>query len=231
MPELRPERIFVVIPAFNEGRVIREVVNSVLAHGYSVVVVDDCSRDDTSAVLRGSAVRSLRHPVNLGQGAALQTGIAFALGCQAEYIVTFDADGQHQAGEIRPMIDRLRQFGGDVLLGSRFLPGQAPIAMPVSRRLLLKAATAFTRLTTGLSLTDTHNGFRAFTAQAAGQLTITQNRMAHASQILSEIARLKLRYEEFPVTIQYTDYSLAKGQRAGNAFNILWESVTGRLFQ
>lgn len=231
MSTIEPSSIWVVIPAFNEASVIADVVRSVTKYGYQVVVVDDCSRDDTFGALAGTLAHRLRHPINLGQGASLQTGLTYALGQGAKFLVSFDADGQHQAQEIEALVRTLVEHNVDAALGSRFLSPSGSATMPEGRRTLLKTATAFTRLTTGLKLTDTHNGFRAFTRDAAQKLDITQNRMAHASQILSQIASLKLRYREVPVTIAYTEYSLAKGQRATNAFNILWESLMGRLFQ
>ncbi len=118
----------------------------------------------------------------------------------------------------------------DVTLGSRFL-GEPCSTMPPLRAMMLKMATIFTRVSTGLPLTDTHNGLRAFNRRAAKLLRITQNRMSHASQILDQIARLGLRFKEVPVKIVYTDYSLAKGQKMSNSINIIWESFSDRLFR
>jgi hypothetical protein len=101
--------------------------------------------------------------------------------------------------------------------------------IPLKKYVLLKIAVLFTRLTTGLPLTDTHNGFRAMTVSAANRIEITQNRMAHASQILRSIAALRIPFKEVPVTIRYTEYSMRKGQRLSNAINILWESVAEKI--
>src|SRR6202035_3272915 len=133
----------------------------------------------------------------------------------AEYIVTFDADGQHRAGDIDALIAALQTHDADFALGSRFRGGS--VAMPLSRRLLLRAATWFTRATTGLQVTDTHNGLRAMTRRGASAIRLRQNRMAHASEFLSQIGASGLRYVERPVTIEYTAYSLAKGQRMRDA--------------
>lgn len=212
-------RVHVVIAAFNEAQVVAAVVREALAHADAVVVVDDASADDTAraALLPGADV--LRHPVNLGQGAALQTGIAHALRSGATHIVTLDADGQHDPAEIERMLAALQDSGAEVALGSRFL-GRA-VDMPAGRRRLLRLAVAFTRLSTGLKVSDSHNGFRVFTAEAARRIRIRQNRMAHASEILEEIARQRLAYVEVPVTIRYTAYSRAKGQSGFNSLNIL----------
>ncbi|HLH91554.1 MAG TPA: glycosyltransferase family 2 protein [Xanthobacteraceae bacterium] len=218
--------VWVVIAAFNEARVIADVVAGVARLGYQVVVVDDGSTDET--VQRAAPwAHTVRHPVNLGQGAALQTGIDFALQQGAEVIVTFDADGQHRAADIEPLVAALREQAADFALGSRFL-GRA-IAISTSRRLLLRAATLFTQLTTGLRLTDTHNGLRAMTRLGATRIRLRQNRMAHASEILAQIAASRLPYVEVPVRIEYTAYSVAKGQRLGDAFTILLDLFARRL--
>jgi glycosyltransferase involved in cell wall biosynthesis len=169
----------------------------------------------------------VRHPINLGQGAGLQTGIEFALREGADVIVTFDADGQHRASDITVLIDSLARRGADFALGSRFLG--ASQNQPLQRRLLLKAATFFTRLTTGLRVTDTHNGLRAMTRRGGSSIKLCQNRMAHASEILHQIAASRLNYVEVPVTIEYSAYSLAKGQTLGDAFMILTDLFAGRL--
>jgi glycosyltransferase involved in cell wall biosynthesis len=169
----------------------------------------------------------LRHVVNLGQGAALATGIQYALGQGAQVLVTFDADGQHDPADIRKLVEPVIAGEADVALGSRFLAGA--LGVPRRRRMLLKIAILFTGLTDHIWLSDAHNGLRALSASAARQIRITQNRMAHASEIVSEIARLKLRYVEVPVQVRYTDYSQHKGQRATDALNIMIELLEERL--
>ena len=219
--------IWVVIAAYNEAAVIAHVVSELVERRFPVVVVDDGSHDDTGRKTRAAGAQVVTHPVNLGQGAALQTGIEFALLHGADYIVTFDADGQHRASDIEALVESLQTRHVDFALGSRFL-GQAT-AMPLARRLLLKAATSFTRLTTGLKLTDTHNGLRAMTRRGASRIALRQNRMAHASELLDQIARSTLGYVEVPVTIEYSAYSLAKGQKLSDALRILVDLSAQRL--
>ena len=166
---------------------------------------------------------------NLGQGAALQTGIDYALAQTAEVIVTFDADGQHRVSDISRLAEALFDEQADYALGSRFL-GQAPNLRPL-RKALLRAATSFTRLTTGLQVTDTHNGLRAMTRRGAAAIRLRQNRMAHASEWLSQIAGSGLRYVERPVIVEYTAYSLAKGQTIGDAVLILLDLFARRLYR
>ena len=220
--------IWVVIPAYNEAKILGSVLRELLDcnSSYNVVVVDDGSSDETATVAGKLPVHVLVHPVNLGQGAALATGIEYALKEGAEVVVTFDADGQMSPQDIGRLVNELQEGGVDVALGSRFLTS-APIEMPRIKRIGLKLATVLTKLTTGLKVTDTHNGIRAFKAEALRKITITQNRMAHASEMLSELARNKLVYREVPVTIRYTQYSKAKGQSIFNSINILFELFTG----
>lgn len=218
---------WVVIAAYNEGQVIGDVVAGLKAEWPNVVVVDDGSADATAHEAEAAGAFVIQHPVNLGQGAALATGLQYCVEIGAEYIVNFDADGQHHVEDIQVLVDKASQPDVDIVIGSRFL-GETR-AMPRRRKLLLKAAVLFTRITTGLKVTDAHNGLRCFTLEAAKKIKITQNRMAHASEILEEIARHKLCVAEVPVTITYTEYSLAKGQRLSNSINILLELFLGRL--
>ena len=219
--------VWVVVAAYNEAPAIGRVVADLIRHRYAVVVVDDGSVDDTGRRARAAGAKVITHPVNLGQGAALQTGIQFAVRKGADFIVTFDADGQHRASDIETLLESLKQHCVDFALGSRFL-GHAP-AMPLARRALLKAATWFTRLATGLRLTDTHNGLRAMTRRGASRIMLRQNRMAHASELLHQIARSSLGYVEVPVTIEYSAYSLAKGQGLSDSLRILVDLSAQRL--
>ena len=148
----------VVIPAFNEADTIEFVVLKIVELGINVVVVDDFSTDKTVEKANSAGAFVLKHPINLGQGAALQTGIEFALRNNAEYICTFDADAQHSSDEILTMYQTLKESKVEVALGSRFLKQNQKI--PLSKLWILKAAIIFTKLSSGISVTDTHNGFR-----------------------------------------------------------------------
>lgn len=222
-----PHVIIVVIAAFNEADVIGPVVRDIRQSYPNVVVVDDGSSDGTAACALASGAVILRHPVNLGQGAALQTGITYALARGGEFVVTFDADGQHACADIARMVRALIENDAEVALGSRFL-GKA-VGISTARRILLRLAVLFTRLTTGLKVTDTHNGLRVFTRAAARKVKITQNRMAHASELLDQVARHKMSYVEVAVTISYTNHSRAKGQTILGAADIVGDLVLGKL--
>lgn len=224
---MNSSNIQIVIAAYNEGEVIADTVRKVLSNFEIVVVVDDCSLDETAGNALAAGAHVLRHPLNLGQGAALQTGIEYALKNGAEYIVTFDADGQHDPEEIMPMLSALQASGAEIAMGSRFL-GKT-VNMSLQRRLLLLCALAFTRITVRIKITDVHNGFRILTRGFCKSFEFRQNRMAHASEILSHISKHNVNYIECPVTIAYTEYSLLKGQRSVNALRILLELFVGKL--
>jgi glycosyltransferase involved in cell wall biosynthesis len=218
--------VYFIIPAYNEGDCVAEVVRRVKAQYPHVVVVDDGSADRTSQAAAEAGAVVLRHIINRGQGAALKTGIDFALLCGAEVLVTFDSDGQHQLEDVPALIAPVCEGRCDVALGSRFLHPETRV--PGMRRLTLKLGVIFTRLVSRIKITDTHNGLRALSRKAAEQIQIHQDRMAHASEILDEISRLKLRFVEVPTRIVYTEYSQRKGQRSSAAFRIVWDFLVGR---
>jgi len=227
LPAPPPDDLWIVVAAYNEEPRLGVTLAGLRMRGYrNVVVVDDGSRDRTARVALESGAWSLRHLLNLGQGAALQTGISFALGRGASTIVTFDADNQHDPDEIPNVIAPVRDGSADVALGSRFL-GRAE-NIPLTRKLVLKGGVVFTRLFSGIRVTDTHNGFRAFSADAARKIRITQNRMAHASEILDQVQTLGLRFVEVPVTVRYSAETMAKGQSSWNAVKIVAQLVLGR---
>jgi polyprenyl-phospho-N-acetylgalactosaminyl synthase len=227
LPEAVRARLFVVIAAYNEAKVIGHVVSELRAVYPNVIVTDDGSADDTSGEAHAAGAIVLRHVLNRGQGAALQTGIAYALRAGAELIVTFDADGQHRVQDIAELVKPILAGEAEICLGSRFL-GDSD-AVPAGRRLLLAGAILFTRVTSGMRLSDAHNGLRAFSRRAAERIDIQLDRMAHASEIIDQIRASGLPYREIPVRIHYTDYSMAKGQRSGAALRVAWDYMIGRL--
>lgn len=214
-----------VIPVYNEGKVVKDVIESVREHYSEVVAVNDCSTDDSAAQIQAGGAYLVNHPINMGQGAALQTGIEFVRTLPGiRYVVTFDADGQHRLEDVATMLEVIEREGKDMVLGSRFL-GTEAVGMSRSKRSVLKAAIAFSNATSGVKLTDTHNGLRVFTKRVADEINISMPDMAHASEILEIIRRNKYTYCEVPVQIIYTDYSRAKGQQAINAVNIAFDTL------
>jgi len=216
--KVKQDKVFIVIAAYNEGKSIIKVISKLRSNGYhNIVVVDDGSRDNTYELAKKTGVIVLKHFINRGQGAALKTGIDFSVEKGADYIVTFDADGQHQAEEIKDLLVAVKKPGIEAALGSRFLKSTN---IPFSRKFVLKAGILVTWIFYGLRLTDSHNGFRALSRYAAKKIDITSDRMEHASQIVEEINKKHIPFVEVPVTITYSDYSLSKGQSALNSINI-----------
>jgi glycosyltransferase involved in cell wall biosynthesis len=218
---------FVVVPAYNEAACIEGVLRELVVAYPNVVVVDDGSTDDSYAIARAVVAYTLRHLINRGQGAALQTGIEFALRRGAKYIVTFDADGQHCVQDIAALLHPISCGACEITLGSRFL-GEAA-RMPAGRRLLLRLAVLFTRLVNRVPLSDAHNGLRAFSRRAAEQINISMDRMAHASEIIDMIRNSRLPFREIPVKVRYTDHSLAKERSLWDAVRIAFHYLVGRV--
>jgi glycosyltransferase involved in cell wall biosynthesis len=221
--------IFVIIPCYNEAVVIRNTVSAVLEKGFSVVVVDDCSKDNSKKELANLPVYYLRHRVNLGQGAALQTGIRFAIKKGGEYFVTFDADGQHDSNDIDDMIKLIEFSKTDIVFGSRFLPG-SKTNVSGSRSFVLNVARYVNYLVSGILLSDAYNGLRLFNRKAAGVLKLTENKMAHATQIQMLVAKNKLTYSEYPNSIHYNEYSKGKGLKNLDGIKIFFEIFLHKIF-
>jgi polyprenyl-phospho-N-acetylgalactosaminyl synthase len=223
--------VFVVIPAYNEARALRQTVAPLVAEGYSIVVVDDGSGDRPAECLAGLPVVVLRHAVNLGQGAALQTGMDYAYRRGAAAVVHFDADGQHSSDEIPSLLAPIRSGVADVALGSRFLRSSDSSRVPVGRRIMLRVGVIVSATFTGLWLSDTHNGFRALSRRTLEHIQLRENRFAHASEILDQIRRKRIPYVEVPTTVNYTEYSRTKGQSSWNSVNILIDLLLDKLFR
>ncbi|KYK25939.1 hypothetical protein AYK26_01525 [Euryarchaeota archaeon SM23-78] len=224
----RNKKIFFVIPAYNEEKSIGRVIKELKRAGYKfIVVIDDGSKDNTYKEANKKKVFVLRHIINRGQGAALRTGIEFALKKGAEYIVTFDSDGQHRVEDLPSMLKPVVSGKVDVTLGSRFL---RKTKMPFGRRFLLKGSVLVQWFFYGVKLSDAHNGFRVMNRGAAKKIRIESDRMEHASEIVEEIAKKKIKYKEVPVTIRYTGYSMRKGEGSFfGALKILFKMVMRRL--
>lgn len=215
-------RTWVVVPVHNEATVIGSVVEEIRLVFPNVVCVDDGSTDYSAARAREAGAVVLRHPINLGQGASLQTGFDYALRDPLmTEVVTFDADGQHLVTDAAGMVAQLRTDDLNVIIGSRFLDDRTQVAG--LKKVVLKLAARWSRWTTGLALTDAHNGLRVIDRSTLEKIRLRQNRMAHASELIDQIGEQKVRWAEYPTHIMYTDYSKSKGQSLLNSINILVE--------
>jgi polyprenyl-phospho-N-acetylgalactosaminyl synthase len=217
----------VVMPVYNEASVVRGVIAELVDLGLTVIAVDDGSSDGSAAEIDAAGALRVTHPINLGQGGALQTGFEAALRfTDARYIATFDADGQHQAKDLLGMIELIKT-GYDVILGSRFLDGKTEMSW--LRRTILKLATKVFNRGSEVRLTDAHNGLRLVTRNVAAQIDLAHIGMAHASELEQVLTRSHLKVTEYPVHILYTEYSRSKGQPLLNSVNILADIVSHRI--
>ena len=223
------KRAFAVIPCYNEGEVLRETLEKLIALDVcGIIVVDDGSDTPVYPRIQDLPVHCLRHCINLGQGASLQTGMEYAKRLGAEAVVHFDADGQHRPEDVPRFLEALQEC--DIVLGSRFLRNEDKTAVPFGKRILLRVARIVNFIFTGLWLSDAHNGFRALGIKALDCIDLTENRMAHATEIMSQIRKGRLVVKELPVNIDYTAYSKAKGQRWYNSLNILFDLIISKIF-
>ncbi len=226
--------IFVIVPAYNEeksiGRVLRGFFETQFKDeslkNMKVVVVDDGSVDNTVQIASQAGATVLRHEINRGQGAALQTGNQYALEQGASIVVHFDADGQFNPVDIESGLMTMKNKGVDVVLGSRFLDNRSK--MPWSKKYLLLPISRFVnRLLTGLKLTDAHNGFRILSRKALQKINISQDRMAHNSEIVKQIKQHNLLFAEHPVEVVYTEY----GQGVGGGLKILQDLLAAKFLR
>lgn len=222
------EDVVILIPTYNEGSVVKGTIEDIPKSLSKIVCVNDGSQDDTKDQILQTRAHLISHAVNLGQGAALQTAIEYALlDEKSKYFVTYDSDGQHNIKDVMKMVKVIKSKDLDIVLGSRFLGTVVNVSF--LKRIVLKIAVKFTNMSTGIKLTDTHNGLRVFNRRTAEKLKLQMPDFAHASEIIQRIAEENLKYQEVPVTITYTDYSRSKGQSMINAINIIFDVVLGKV--
>jgi glycosyltransferase involved in cell wall biosynthesis len=217
--------VYVIVPSYNEDITVLETTLQGLLTAdrhYRIIVIDDGSEKDVRPQLSHLPITILRHKINLGKGAALQTARSYLLKKGTDLIaVHFDADGQHDVNSIPLLLEPILSGKLDVVLGSRFMPGAVTEYMPGFRKKVLQAGRFINGLITGMWLSDAHNGLRAFNLKAVDKIELTQSRFAYATEMISLIKKHKLKYGEVPVNIKYTEYSIRKGQRSINSINIL----------
>lgn len=218
-------KIYIIIPAYNEENSISGVIKDLKKHNYhNIIIVDDGSTDNTLKITRQAGAIVVRHPINLGQGAALRTGMDLALELGADIIVTFDADEQHMAKDINKLIKPVISKEVDIALGSRFIDNSSNT--PWLKKVLLKIGIILIFFMYGIMLTDTHNGLKAMSRLAAQKISIESRGMEHASEIIGKIKVNRIKFKEIPVTIKYSKYSIKKGQRISNSLNIFIKMLT-----
>lgn len=217
--------VAIIIPAYNEAKVLKNTLKDVKATlaassiAPTLIVINDGSTDQTQSIAEKYADVVLTHRVNRGLGAALSTGIEYVKRSDKfQHLVTFDSDGQHNSNDIIKAVKSLTG-GFDVVIGSRFL--HAKQQFPKMRKVVLKLSNFITYLFFQVWTTDSQSGFRALDAKAFHAITLHANRMEVSSEFFAEIKKHHLKFTEIPITVKYTDYSLAKGQSNLNSMRVL----------
>jgi glycosyltransferase involved in cell wall biosynthesis len=220
--------VWVLVPVYNEAPALADVLRDLHQVFPNVLCIDDGSADGSDLVARAHGAVVLRHSINLGQGAALQTGFDFVRSlADVAHVITFDADGQHSVSDALAMLQVAREADLDVVLGSR--TKGSVVDQPRSRSLLLKAGLRYSRWSSGLDLTDTHNGLRVLSRRAFETIQLKQRRMAYASELERLVSAHALTWREHPISVRYSAYSMSKGQSNLNAFNVVYDLFAARL--
>jgi len=203
----------IVIPAYNEESTVAQVVRDAVRVADVVVVVDDGSRDRTSALAAEAGAIVVRHAVNRGLGGALGTGLAAAVKLGADAVVTMDADGQHRAADAARVFARLAEGNVDFVIGSRMLPSEEGAGkMPIHRVLFNGVGNVLTYLLFGVWVPDSQSGLRGLSRGAAEVIDLRTNGMEVSSEFIKELRERRWRMAEISIPAIYTEYSLSKGQ-------------------
>jgi len=222
--------VYVVIPAKNEALRIEKVLKKLKSQKLkNVIVVDDASTDNTIAISRLYTHHIVKHRINLGAGGATRTGIEFALLQGAEIIVTIDADDQHDAAEIKGMVNMLRGENYDLVVGSRFI--EEPEGVPVQRIIYNRVGNIISSIVTGIKVTDSQSGFRAMTAEFAMKNPIEWNGFEFCIEMLKKAAQGEYSVGEIPITVKYTPDTLKKGQSIWMGFRMLARMLMGSVYK
>ena len=212
--------IYIVIPAKDEGTRIGLVLQKIKQEGYpNVIVVNDGSTDNTVEIASSYNAIVLSHLVNLGPGAATQTGMDYAIKRGAKIVVTLDADNQHCPTDIKRLVAEMEQKKVDVVIGSRFINYSNKI--PPVRIILNKLGNYITAFFTGLLVTDSQSGFKALSTDFLEKSRISLSGFEFCTEIISMIKREKMTYSEIPIKVLYTKESMEKGQTLGNGFKMV----------
>lgn len=213
-------KVVAIVPAYNEEKTIGQVITDLKNYVDEIIVVNDGSTDRTGQIAEKTGAIVYNHLLNRGLGAALKTGFQAALMSEAEIIVTFDADGQHQAEDIPRLIKPILNGEAEVVIGSRFIRnslksviGRKTLRLAQMLRFFYNQIANFvTFLFFGFGVTDSQSGLRAFSRLALERIQINCDRMEVSSEIISQIKKQNLRFVEIPISAIYSEYSLSKGQ-------------------
>lgn len=222
----KKDLIYIVVPVYNEEKMIRHVVQDIKKAGYThIVVVDDGSSDNTYQQALAEGVICLKHRLNRGKGAAVKTGIEACKQFDAGIVVTMDGDGQHDAGDIKTLVGPIQNEDYDVCLGTRQYKRHA---MPWYKRISNFFADLVSYGSSGLYIMDSQSGFRAYSDHALAIINTRTDRYEFESEIIREIATYRLKYKQVPVLTLYTAYSMQKPHKQSfvngliTLYKLLW---------
>jgi glycosyltransferase involved in cell wall biosynthesis len=215
-------KMLVIIPAFNEEKVIGSVVGECKSwvKRADILVVDDGSSDKTGEKALKSGAMVVKHVLNRGLGGAIGTGIKFARDNNYELAITIDADGQHDPKEIKSFVEPIKRKKADVVIGTRM---KNRFQVPIDRRIIITLSNLLTFVFFGFWTSDSLSGFRGFSKKALSKINIRTQRMEVSNELFSEIGKHNLKYKEIPIRVKYTEYSRSKGQTNLNAINVLFK--------
>lgn len=211
----------VIIPAYNEGKTIFDVITKTKAFAENIIVVDDGSNDNTLEEAQKSGIKVLHHKVNLGKGAALKTGCEYAVQHRAEKIIVMDADGQHDPREIPLFFDALATY--DIVFGIRKVPTTMPFVMRFGNKFISKTL----KVMHNIEIEDSQCGYRAFTQEAYQQLQWDALDYFVETEMLIKTGTKKLRYTHLPIETIYADKY--KGTTVLDGVRIVFKMIGGKI--
>tara|TARA_B100001250_G_scaffold386972_1_gene383956 strand:+ start:172 stop:849 length:678 start_codon:yes stop_codon:yes gene_type:complete len=212
--------IYVIVPAFNEQNVIKDIINNLLKNFSNVIVINDGSNDKTLEIINDLDIKILSHEINLGVGAAVQTGFDYVSNIpDAKAVITFDADGQHLVDDAVAMAKEILICDEGIIFGTRFPKHSKNI--PKVKRIVLKLIAKITDLVTGVILSDAHNGLKAYKVSTIKELELQFSSYSYESELITQVAKKKIEYKEMSTDIKYTSYSIKKGQKLLNGLLII----------
>jgi polyprenyl-phospho-N-acetylgalactosaminyl synthase len=218
------DNVYVIIPLFNESKVLDKVIDEVQGVFKNIIVVDDGSTDNSYDLLLKKDITLIKHPINLGVGAAITSGFELVKKLENAFAaITFDADGQHSIDDAKEFAEAILDCEEEIIFGSRFLGNEKNI--PFIKRYVLKTATFITNIITGTKLSDTHNGLKAIKKSCIKKLDLDINGYAYESQFIYQVSKRRISYRELSTNTIYTAYSMSKGQSLRNGFIIIEDII------
>lgn len=221
------DKVYILIPVFNEEKKIKSVVSDLSKYFVNIVAVNDGSTDSSRDILESLDVTLLNHSINLGQGAAISTGFKYIQNLMnAKAVVTFDADGQHSVEDAKTFAKEILSCDEEVIFGSRFIKNKANI--PFLKKIALSIVVLFTNRFSRTKLSDAHNGLKAIKKDSLKKIDITIDGFGFESQIIHQVSKKNMTYKELPTNTIYTSYSKNKGQKLINGLIILEDLFKSR---